>query len=81
MARPAVRRQEVAYAVDRYRLFTRRACKIVREHRSGYYYRSCEDPKVALRGRMRELAQIRIRYGYRRLHVLVKRADWALGKE
>lgn len=81
MARPAVRRQAVAYVVDRYRLSTRRACKIVKEHRSGYYYRSCKDPKAALRSRMRELAQIRIRYGYRRLHVLLKREGWVLGKE
>jgi putative transposase len=81
MARPAVRRQAVAYVVDRYQLSTRRACKIVKEHPSGCYYRSCEDPKAALRGRMRELAQIRIRYGYRRLHVLLKREGWVLGKQ
>ena len=30
---------------------------------------------------MRELAQIRIRYGYRRLHVLLRREGWSLGKE
>ena len=76
-----MRRQAVAYVVDRYHLSTRRACRIVKEHRSGYYYRSCKDPRTALRGRMRELAQTRIRYGYRRLHVLLKREGWVLGKE
>jgi len=29
---------------------------------------------------MRELAQVRIRYGYRRLHVLLRREGWSLGK-
>jgi len=31
--------------------------------------------------RMRELAQVRIRYGYRRLHVLLRREGWSLGKD
>ena len=30
---------------------------------------------------MRELAQIRIRYGYRRLHILLRREGWDLGKD
>lgn len=30
---------------------------------------------------MRELAQARIRYGYRRLHVLLRREGWCLGKD
>ena len=80
MARPAVKRQAVRYVVDRYRLSCRRACAMVKHYRSAYYYRSRKDPKTALRGRMRELAQIRIRYGYRRLHVLLRREGWCLGK-
>lgn len=31
-------------------------------------------------GRMREIAQTRVRYGYRRVHVLLKRKGWQLGK-
>jgi putative transposase len=30
---------------------------------------------------MRELAQVRMRYGYRRLHVLLQREGWVLGRE
>jgi len=30
---------------------------------------------------MRELAQVRVRYGYRRLHVLLRREGWSLGKD
>jgi putative transposase len=45
------------------------------------YYQSCKDPRTALRARMRELAQVRVRYGYRRLHVLLRREGWSLGKE
>ncbi len=80
MARPAVKREAVRYVLERCRLACRRAGRIAKHYRSAYYYRSCKDPKTALRGRMRELAQIRIRYGYRRLHVLLKREGWSLGK-
>jgi putative transposase len=36
-------------------------------------YRSAKDPKLALRGRMREIARTRVRYSYRRIHVLLRR--------
>jgi putative transposase len=81
MARPALKRQAVEYIIDHYSLARRRACRIVRQHRSVQYYRSCKDPRTALRARMRELAQIRMRYGYRRLHVLLRREGWDLGRE
>ena len=81
MARPALKRQAVDYIVGHYSLPRRRACGIVRQQRSTNYYRSCKDPKTGLRTRMRELAQARVRYGYRRLHVLLRREGWSLGKQ
>lgn len=81
MARPAVKRQAVDYVVGHYGTSRRRACRVVCQHRSVQYYRSRKDPKTALRLRMRELAQVRIRYGYRRLHVLLRREGWSLGKD
>ena len=73
MALPALKRHAVDYVVDHYATSRRRACRVVCQSRSVQYYRSRKDPKLALRTRMRELAQIRIRYGYRRLHVLLRR--------
>lgn len=81
MARPALKRQAVDYVLDHYATSRRRACRIVQQHRSMQYYRSRMDPKTALRARMRDLAQVRIRYGYRRLHVLLRREGWSLGKD
>jgi putative transposase len=39
-------------------------------------YRHRRDPQEALRMRLRELAASRVRYGYRRLTVLLKREGW-----
>src|SRR5205823_7987006 len=41
---------------------------------------SRRDPLTALRQRLRELAQTRVRFGYRRLLVLLRREGWDLGK-
>jgi putative transposase len=30
--------------------------------------------------RMREIVQTRIRYGYRRVHIMLRREGWAVGK-
>jgi putative transposase len=45
-------------------------------NRSTMYYRSRRDPQDALRARIRELAAIRVRFGYRRLTVLLRREGW-----
>jgi len=46
---------------------------------STQYLASKKDPKLALRQRLRELAQVRVRWGYRRLYVLLKREGFQLG--
>lgn len=39
-------------------------------------HRSRRDPQVELRVRRRDLAAARVRYGYRRLHILLRREGW-----
>ena len=68
------------YLMGRYGVSTRRACRVVRATRSSVYYTSRKDPLTGLRYRMRELAQTRVRFGYRRLRVLL-REGWNVGKE
>ena len=41
-------------------------------------YRLTRDPQDALRQRLRELAAVRVRFGYRRLTVLLKREGWCV---
>ena len=72
--RPAQRRAAVAYAQERFRFSQRRACRLVGAARSSVRYRSRRgDDDATLRTRLRELAAQRPRFGYRRLHVLLRR--------
>jgi putative transposase len=54
----------------------RRACDVIGLQRSTYRYRSAAKDQTALRLRLRDLAAARVRYGYRRLYVLVQREGW-----
>jgi putative transposase len=81
MARPALKRPVVEYIQGHYGISQRRACRIVKLHRSAFRYRSVMDPKIGLRQRMRQLAHARVRFGYRRIHVLLRREGWRLGRD
>jgi putative transposase len=65
----------------RYAVSARRACIVVRATPPSVYYRSRKDPMTVLRQRLRELAQARVRFGYRRFRVLLMREGWEVGKE
>ena len=67
--------------MGRYQVSERRATAAARFCLSSIRYQSCRDPLTALRQRMRELAQTRVRFGYRRLLVLLRREGWELGKK
>jgi putative transposase len=54
----------------------RRACGVLRFRRSTYHYKSRRPSQAALRKRIREIAETRTRYGYRRIHVLLEREGW-----
>lgn len=57
-------------------LSERRACQVLAVGRSTQRYRSRKDEQLPLRSRLRELAATRVRYGYRRLHILLQREGW-----
>lgn len=67
MVGPVVKREAVAHLQAVMGLSERRACSIVGADRKMVRYRSCRPPEIELRGRLRELANERRRFGYRRL--------------
>jgi len=64
---PAARRREAAFAIERYRLSERRACRLFRLPRSTWQYVGKRSSDAALRERLRSLASQLPRYGYKRL--------------
>ena len=70
----------VQYLCGGYGVSERRACGVSQLHRGTYRYRSHKDPRIELRMRMREIATVRVRYGYRKIWVLLQREGWAVGK-
>jgi putative transposase len=54
----------------------RRACRVADVHRATMRYRSQARDQSPLRQRIKELAATRVRYGYRRIHVLLRREGW-----
>ena len=73
MVTPAARREAVAHLGVALGVSERRACSIIGCQRMSVRYRSRRPDDAALRERMRALAHERRRFGYRRLHVLLKR--------
>ena len=59
-----------------WRVSIRRACRAVPVDRSTYHYRSKRAGQAPLSKRIREIAETRVRYGYRRIHVLLRREGW-----
>jgi len=72
MVGPVAKREAVAHLQAAMSLSERRACSIVGADRKMIRYRSRRPPEVALRGRLRELANERRRFGYRRLFILLR---------
>jgi putative transposase len=71
---PAARRAAVGWLRERYAFSARRACRLVGTGRASARYRGQPAAdEAALRGRLRELAAERPRFGYRRLHALLRR--------
>ena len=56
----------------------RRACRVLRFNLSTYFYRHRRSDQAALVLRLKELAAARVRYGYLRLHVLLRREGWVV---
>jgi putative transposase len=71
-----LRRELAEWAEEAHQLSQRRAAGLIPVNRATLRYEHHRDHQDALRVRLRELAGSRVRYGYRRLTVLLKREGW-----
>ena len=67
------RKLMVRYLLDHYLVSERRACRLAKLPRKMLRYASRRRSQEALRRRIVELARSRVRYGYKRIHVLLMR--------
>ena len=72
MVTPAAKREAVAHMRTRFAVSERRACSVIEVDRMMVRYRSTRPDDGTLRERLKALAQERRRFGYRRLHVLLR---------
>ena len=59
----------------------RRTCRVLEVDTSTYHYKSRRPGQVALEHRIKEICQTRVRYGYRRVHVLLRREGWRINQK
>jgi putative transposase len=73
MVTPAAHREAVEHLRSTYEMSQRRACRVIGSDRASVRYRARRPDDGELRERLKALAQERRRFGYRRLHVLLRR--------
>jgi putative transposase len=81
MVGPQVKRQAVDVLREERGLGVTRACGLLMISRSLYGYRSRRPVTEGLRERICELAGEKRRYGYRRIHVLLRREGWSVNRK
>ena len=81
MVTPAAKREAVAHAVQTHAMSERRACQAIGADRTTIRYRSRRPDDGAMRARLRELAAERRRFGYRRLHVLLRLDGYVVNRK
>lgn len=69
-------RERVGHLEEAYWVSERRACRLIGICRLCNRYRSDRGDDRALRLRIIEIAETRARYGYRRVHVVLRREGW-----
>ena len=56
----------------------RRACSALRFDPKSYRYKPRRPDQAALKQRIKEVCETRVRYGYRRVHVMLQRVGWVV---
>jgi putative transposase len=59
----------------------RLACGAIGFHRSTFHYKYRRSDQAAVEKRIKEICESRVRYGYRRVHVLLEREGWVTSPE
>lgn len=70
------KRELVAQTCDEWNVSIRRACRVLEFDTSTYHYKSRRGDQAGIEARSKNICAIRVRYGYRRVHVMLTREGW-----
>ena len=79
--KPARKREMVDDIRRAWQVSIRRTCQALPVDRSTYHYRPKRSGQAVLMKRIKEIAETRVRYGYRRIHVLLRREGWLVNSK
>jgi hypothetical protein len=75
--KPARRRALVGWIKERFHVSTSKACHLAQFSRTTFYRKTQAKDQSALRLRIREIAYARPRFGFQRIHVMLRRGGLA----
>ncbi|WP_198678738.1 IS3 family transposase [Pseudidiomarina insulisalsae] len=75
------RRKAVRHLMSLYSISERRACALTGLSRTACRYKPRSEPQEALRQKIVAIARARVRYGYKRIHVMLKRKGIHVNKK
>ena len=81
MVSPQARREAVTVLMTERDFGVTRACGLLQISRALYRYQSRRPECAGLRERIAEIAALKRRYGYRRVHVLLRREGWRVNRK
>ena len=77
-ARPACKRKLVDGMCGDWGVSIRRACRVLEVDTSTYHYKSRRHDQAGLETRIKDICTTRVRYGYDRVHVVLRPEGWAV---
>jgi putative transposase len=80
MVSPQAKREAVTVLMTERDFGVTRACGLLQISRALYRYQSRRPECASLRERIAEIAALKRRYGYRRIHVLLRRDGWRMNR-
>ena len=81
MVSPQAKREAVTVLMTERHFSVTRACGLIQRSRSLYRYRSVRPQCPGLRERIGEIAALKRRYGYRRVHWQLRREGWLVNRK
>lgn len=80
--KPARKKELAEWLKAAFGISSSRACRLSGLVRSSYYYRAKPDPiNEVLTKRIKELSASRVRFGFQRIHVMLRREGWQVNRK